>query len=197
MLQDHAGLQHLKEGRLNDESFAQQHCVQQGQQVVLRVAATTSNQVVVPLPEARQQRFGQGTLISEDLPVQGSSQGLRRLPAISIARCHLKSTSWPLCLMCRWRKPKNQPMVLRWKTRLAIPAPQQQQRHCTQAGQTPGATGIGRCCPGIARRCCPARCGDWISGQFFKEATAADAELPYLTIPRERSGKGQVGWLRT
>ena len=54
VLQAHAGLALVTEG-FNHESFAQQHFVQQGQQVVLHVAANAGDQVKAPLPEALQQ----------------------------------------------------------------------------------------------------------------------------------------------
>ena len=64
VLQAHAGRQLGKEG-LDDAAFAQQHFVQQGQQVVLPVAASAGDPVEALLPAARQQRLGQIALISK------------------------------------------------------------------------------------------------------------------------------------
>ena len=63
MLQAHAGLELVKEG-FNHESFAQQHFVQHGQQVVLHVAANAGDQVKAPPPEALQQPLGNIALSS-------------------------------------------------------------------------------------------------------------------------------------
>ena len=84
VLQAPAGLQLVKQG-LNHESFAQQHVVQQGQQVVLHVATNAGDQVQTPLPEALQQRLGQIAFISKDLPLQSSTQGLKRFAVVSAA----------------------------------------------------------------------------------------------------------------
>ena len=67
VLQAHGGLQHFKEG-FNDASLAQQHLVQQGQQIVLHGAANAGDPVKDPLPEALQQRLGKIAFISKDLP---------------------------------------------------------------------------------------------------------------------------------
>ena len=84
VLQAHAGLQLVKEG-LNNESFAQQHFVQQGYQVVLHVAANPGDQVKAPLPESLQQRLGNIAFISKDLPLQSSGHILKRVAVVSAA----------------------------------------------------------------------------------------------------------------
>ena len=94
-LQAHAGLELVKEG-FNHESFAQQHVVQQGQQVVLHVAANASDQVKAPLPEVLQQRLGQIPLSAKIFPCRAvvmASSGLRSslLPSVI-----LKAMIWPL-----------------------------------------------------------------------------------------------------
>ena len=86
VLQAHAGLQLVKQG-LNNESFAQQHFVQQGQQIVLHVVANAGDQVKAPLPEALQQRLGQIAFISKDLPLQSSTQGLKRVAVVTASIC--------------------------------------------------------------------------------------------------------------
>ena len=51
VLQAHGGLEFIKEG-FHDESFAQQHLIQQGHQIVFHVTANAGDQVKAPLPEA-------------------------------------------------------------------------------------------------------------------------------------------------
>ena len=53
VLQAHGGLEFIKEG-FHDESFAQQHLIQQGHQIVFHVTANAGDQVKAPLPEALQ-----------------------------------------------------------------------------------------------------------------------------------------------
>ena len=67
-LQAHAGLEHLKEG-FYAESFAQQHFVQHGHQMVFHLAANTGNQGKIPLPEALQQQLEKIALIRKNLPL--------------------------------------------------------------------------------------------------------------------------------
>ena len=82
VLQAHAGLELVKEG-FNNESFAQQHFVQQGHQVVLHVAANAGDQMKAPLPESLQQPLGNMAFISKDLPLQSSGHGLKRFAVVS------------------------------------------------------------------------------------------------------------------
>ena len=77
VLQAHAALELVKEG-FNNESFAQQHFVQHGHQVVLHVAANAGDQVKAPLPESLQQRLGNIAFISKDLPLQSSGHVLKQ-----------------------------------------------------------------------------------------------------------------------
>jgi len=80
VVRSHTGLEHLKEG-LDDQSFAQQHLVQQGHQIVLPVAINAGDPVKPPLPEALQQWL------------------------VQIECHHLTLLGW----MSRWSlKPKNQ-----------------------------------------------------------------------------------------
>ena len=95
MPQAPAALQLATEG-LHAGSFAQQHCVQQGQQLALHGAATTSNQVVAPPPEALLARLG---------PYRPSpsrhSQGINGWPSL-LPAVILKALACPLWLLPGW-----------------------------------------------------------------------------------------------
>ena len=79
------------------------------------------------MPEARQQRVGQIALISTHFPPQSSSQGLKRLAGIGMARCHLEDHGLVFVMDVQMElEAKNPPMVVppRWaspgKTRLRL-----------------------------------------------------------------------------
>ena len=80
-------LKFIKEG-FNNESFAQQHFVQHGYQVLLPVAANAGDPVKAPLPESLQQRLGNMALISKDLPLPSSGHILKRFAVVSASIRH-------------------------------------------------------------------------------------------------------------
>ena len=83
-LQAHVRLDLIKQ-RFKDAPFAQQQLVRHGQQIVLHSAANAGDQMESVLPAAHQERLGQIALISKHLPVQCSTQGLKRLAGIGAA----------------------------------------------------------------------------------------------------------------
>ena len=96
MPQAPAALQLATEG-LHAGSFAQQHCVQQGQQLALHGAATTSNQVVAPPPEALLARLRPVQTFPLPAAARASSGWPSLLPAVI-----LKALACPLWLLPRW-----------------------------------------------------------------------------------------------
>ena len=113
MLQTHSHLQRGKEG-FNDAGFAQEEPVQQGEEVVVHVAADASDQVQAPLPQALHEGFADVALISEYLAPQWADHALQWLAIIHVAACDLECPDLALMVMSRWSlKPKNQPVRLR------------------------------------------------------------------------------------
>ena len=110
MPQAPAALQLATEG-LDAEPFAQQHCVQQGQQLALHGVATTSNQVATP-PEALLARLGPVQTFPLPAAARASSRWRSLRPAVI-----LKALACPLWLMPGWSLQPKTP----WRTTPASP----------------------------------------------------------------------------
>ena len=96
---------------LDAEPFAQQHCVQQGQQLALHGVATTSNQVATP-PEALLARLGPVQTFPLPAAARASSRWRSLRPAVI-----LKALACPLWLMPGWSLQPKTP----WRTTPASP----------------------------------------------------------------------------